>query len=106
MKRTSLILLFALLAGLFVIEVQPGLASGFFKTVTGTAGNDNLSGGDGDDSIHGLAGNDELSGGEGEDTIYGGDGRDTISGGSDSDTLRETGKTHAACRGDQLLRGR
>ncbi len=43
----------------------------------GTAGNDNLLGGDGDDTMYGLAGNDTLDGGAGADTLIGGTGNDT-----------------------------
>lgn len=42
----------------------------------GTAGNDNLVGGDGDDRLEGLAGNDTLYGRFGVDTIDGGSGTD------------------------------
>src|SRR6476620_9568527 len=45
----------------------------------GTAGNDIIISGDGDDTIYGDAGNDRLEGGSGNDTILGGDGDDILS---------------------------
>jgi Ca2+-binding RTX toxin-like protein len=67
------------------------------------AGDDVLSGGDGDDTIYGEAGNDYITGGEGNDVLNGGDDRDTIiggegdivdggEGGDDYDTLDLTGQ--------------
>ncbi|NTW70190.1 MAG: cadherin-like domain-containing protein [Chlorobiaceae bacterium] len=47
------------------------------KTLTGTAGNDALNGGAGDDTLTGLVGNDMLNGGEGDDTLEGGTGNDS-----------------------------
>ena len=46
-------------------------------TVNGTAGDDLLTGGTGNETINGLAGNDSLSGGGGNDTLDGGSGTDT-----------------------------
>jgi Ca2+-binding RTX toxin-like protein len=48
--------------------------------ITGSTGNDNLSGLDGADIISGGDGNDTISGGTGYDTIRGGTGNDAISG--------------------------
>jgi Ca2+-binding RTX toxin-like protein len=56
-------------------------------TLTGGAGNDNISGNAGADSLTGGANNDVLSGGSGADTITGGSENDNISGGDDSDIL-------------------
>ena len=53
----------------------------------GTANNDTLAGGDGNDTITGDAGADSLSGGAGNDTITGDAGDDTLSGGAGNDTL-------------------
>ena len=47
--------------------------------LTGTAGNDPLYGGAGNDSLTGLAGDDSLYGGAGNDTLVGGDGDDYLS---------------------------
>jgi len=47
------------------------------KTLTGTAGKDNLKGGDGSDTLSGLSGNDTLAGGRGNDSLIGGKGNDT-----------------------------
>ncbi|GAU86882.1 peroxidase family protein [Bosea sp. BIWAKO-01] len=44
----------------------------------GTAGNDVIISGDGDDTLYGDGGNDRLEGGYGNDTIMGGDGDDII----------------------------
>jgi Ca2+-binding RTX toxin-like protein len=55
--------------------------------VSGSAGNDSLSGTDAAEAINGLAGDDNLSGGGGHDSIYGGDGDDIISGGLGDDFL-------------------
>ncbi|MFN7218317.1 Ig-like domain-containing protein, partial [Microcystis sp.] len=49
-------------------------------SITGSTGNDNLSGLDGADTINGGDGNDIISGGNGYDIIRGGTGNDTISG--------------------------
>ena len=58
-----------------------------FSFVTGTNGDDHLSGGAADDIIYGFAGNDVLSGGGGNDTIVGGDGNDWLGGGDGNDVL-------------------
>jgi Ca2+-binding RTX toxin-like protein len=68
------------------------------KTITGTAGADNLTGTSSDEQINGLAGNDTLTGGDGNDTLDGGAGNDQMRGGygddlyivdSTSDTVTE-----------------
>ncbi|HEY0833928.1 MAG TPA: FG-GAP-like repeat-containing protein [Azospirillum sp.] len=58
-------------------------------TVTGSSGNDTLSGGTERDSVYGYSGNDSLHGGRGSDTIRGGDGNDVLTGdsGSGAETL-------------------
>jgi Ca2+-binding RTX toxin-like protein len=56
-------------------------------SLTGTAANDDIAGGQGADSIVGLAGDDLLVGGLGIDTIDGGDGNDLVLGGRDNDNL-------------------
>lgn len=56
------------------------------QTIIGTAGGDNLLGGNGDDIIQGLAGNDNITAGSGNDIINGGVGNDNIIGGSGIDT--------------------
>ena len=50
-------------------------------------GNDELLGGNGDDTIVGQAGHDELGGGQGDDTLHGGVGNDQLTGGPDADLL-------------------
>ncbi|KAA1258981.1 Bifunctional hemolysin/adenylate cyclase precursor [Rubripirellula obstinata] len=55
--------------------------------LTGGLGEDNLDGGDGNDVIIGGAGVDQLSGGAGDDYIDGGRGADLISGGDGNDQL-------------------
>ena len=54
-------------------------------TLVGTAGNDVLTGGRGDDTLSGLAGNDTLQGGQGHDLLDGGTGTDTMQGGIGND---------------------
>jgi Ca2+-binding RTX toxin-like protein len=56
-------------------------------SVTGTAGSEQLSGGDGDDTLRGLAGDDLLSGLDGNDSLDGGLGQDTLAGSYGDDTL-------------------
>jgi Ca2+-binding RTX toxin-like protein len=53
--------------------------------VTGTSGNDTLSGGNGDNQISGLAGNDYLYGNGGDDRLDGGAGTDRLYGGAGAD---------------------
>jgi Ca2+-binding RTX toxin-like protein len=55
---------------------------------TGNSGNNIIVGYEaGDNSISGLDGNDLLDGGDGQDSLNGGDGSDTLSGGSGADTF-------------------
>ena len=56
-------------------------------TINGTAGNNNLNGGSGNDVINGGAGNDDINGGSGNDVLDGGTGNDELSGGSGNDVL-------------------
>ncbi|ESQ92201.1 hypothetical protein ABAC460_04745 [Asticcacaulis sp. AC460] len=44
----------------------------------GLAGDDSLTGGTGNDTIHGRAGNDTLDGGDGDDQVFGGAGDDVL----------------------------
>jgi Ca2+-binding RTX toxin-like protein len=53
-------------------SLQPG------KIISGTGGDDSITGGVNADTISGLAGNDTLNGSDGDDVIYGGDGNDVI----------------------------
>ena len=53
----------------------------------GGSGNDVIEGGQGDDEVHGGDGQDVLSGNGGDDILLGGDGNDTMSGGNGSDSL-------------------
>ncbi|WP_256872037.1 Calx-beta domain-containing protein [Nostoc sp. TCL26-01] len=55
--------------------------------ITGTAANDNIRTGDGNDTIIGGAGNDTINAGNGNNNITGGDGNDTITSGSGNDTI-------------------
>jgi Ca2+-binding RTX toxin-like protein len=54
----------------------------------GLAGADTVAGGEGDDRLYGNAGNDRLDGGNGNDLLGGGAGDDTLLGGAGADTLR------------------
>ncbi len=69
--------------------------------ITGTAGTDGddiITSGSGNDTIHGLGGNDTISAGSGNDTVYGDDGNDTLSGNTGDDVLY-------AGTGNNLLHG-
>ncbi|MRD49151.1 hypothetical protein GHT07_17890 [Caenimonas koreensis DSM 17982] len=55
--------------------------------ITGTPGDDNLSGTSGDDTMQGLAGRDFLSGGTGNDLIEGGADDDYLAGNIGNDTI-------------------
>ncbi|QQX82477.1 hypothetical protein JK628_07295 [Shewanella sp. KX20019] len=55
--------------------------------LSGGSGNDLLFAGDGDDKLDGGSGNDELYGGSGDDNLAGGSGDDILFGDSGSDTL-------------------
>lgn len=69
-------------------NVPNSVATSVAGTVlTGTANDDRLVGGEGNDSINTLAGNDFASGQEGNDSINGGDGKDFLEGGSGDDGL-------------------
>ena len=57
------------------------------NSITGTVGNDTLSGTDLNDRIVGQAGNDIISGGEGNDILEGGVGNDTLYGNAGNDLL-------------------
>ena len=53
----------------------------------GTAGNDDINAGFGNDTIFGLAGDDILRGAKGDDEVFGDDGNDFITGGGGNDIL-------------------
>ena len=72
---------------------QPALDG---KIVTGTAGEDDLRGGDGDDVVRGMAGDDEVSGGEGKDRLYGGPGNDVIDA-QDRGSVGAAGRDEISC---------
>ena len=59
----------------------------------GGDGNDTIAAGKGDDRMVGRSGNDDLSGGKGDDTLRGNGGQDTLNGGLNSDEM--TGGTQA-----------
>lgn len=81
---------------LLALGVAVGLAShasaqptcmGFACTITGSSGNDTLTGTAGLDVICGLGGDDTITGGGGNDKICGHAGSDTIDGGSGNDLI-------------------
>jgi hypothetical protein len=55
--------------------------------IYGGAGNDTISGNDGNDNLFGESGNDSLNGGAGNDNLTGGDGNDTLNGDTGDDSL-------------------
>ncbi|KQQ78782.1 hypothetical protein ASF73_04535 [Xanthomonas sp. Leaf131] len=57
------------------------------EQISGGLGNDTLSGGAGNDSIAGDAGDDVLDGGIGDDDLYDGEGADVVYGGSGADNF-------------------
>ncbi|MEQ8246257.1 MAG: VCBS domain-containing protein, partial [Alphaproteobacteria bacterium] len=56
-------------------------------TLTGTEGDDQFDAGAGNDTINALGGDDIVDAGAGNDTVFGGAGDDTIDGGTGNDTL-------------------
>lgn len=67
-------------------------------TINGAGGNDSLSGGKESDSIEGGVGNDFISGNNDNDQLIGSDGNNTIRGGKEDDVL-------IGGNGDELLAG-
>ncbi len=67
-------------------------------TLIGDSGNDQLTGGDGADRLEGDAGLDRLFGGDGADALHPGTGRDVAVGGNDNDVY-----TWAPGNGDLLI---
>ena len=57
------------------------------NVLTGTPGNDRLTGGPGKELLDGLAGNDTLTGGQGTELLRGGTGNDILTGGNGSDVF-------------------
>ena len=71
-------------------------------TLFGEAGDDTLSGGDDNDTLFGGAGDDEISGDAGDDLLSGGEdgGRDSLSGGDDRDRFIDVGAGDSIDGGD------
>ena len=67
--------------------------------IHGTTGNDDIAGGDGDDSVWGHEGNDTVEGGMGNDILHGGHGDDTITDVFGDDTI------HAGSGNDRVNAG-
>ncbi len=63
------------------------MTSAQVENVTGGDGNDTLTGNNSNNTLTGGSGNDTLDGGAGNDTLTGGDGNDTLNTGSGVDTL-------------------
>lgn len=57
-------------------------------TISGTDGDDTLTGGEGNDIIKGRAGNDTIIGGDGDDTLWGNEGDDIFIGGQGADWIK------------------
>ncbi|GAX18396.1 hypothetical protein FisN_2Lh003 [Fistulifera solaris] len=58
-----------------------------YDDVDEIGGDDNIEGGDGNDTLHGQRGDDVIDGGNGQDEIYGELGADTLLGGNGSDIV-------------------
>jgi serralysin len=63
------------------------IADDIDDVTTGTTGNDQIDGRNGNDAILGLAGDDVLNGDNGNDVVDGGGGNDRLAGGNGRDTL-------------------
>lgn len=105
MRRTSVVFMLVLLTSVFL-----GGGVALAAAISGTQGNDTLTGTvnvdqiyglNGDDDIFGRAGSDqlygganedELSGGRGGDELYGGSGIDILEGGAGSDYINSADK--------------
>jgi hypothetical protein len=76
-------------------------------TITGTAGDDRLSGTRRDDVICGLGGNDVVRAGDGDDAVFGDAGDDRVEGGDGDDTLYGDDGADGlrGDRGDDVLSG-
>lgn len=77
------------------------------KVFTGTNGNDNVSGGSGEDYLYGYVGNDTLKGGGGIDILRGSVGNDYLDGGAGADMLdgNDDNDRLYGRDGDDMLRG-
>jgi Ca2+-binding RTX toxin-like protein len=64
-------------------------------TINGTSGNDELRGGDENDTLNGLAGGDDLLGGNGNDILVGGAGADGYVGGAGADRFKMNSSSEA-----------
>lgn len=61
----------------------------YFDEIFGTAGNDTISLGGGDDTLNGSSGNDLLQGNQGRDVLSGDAGDDTVHGGKGNDIIAD-----------------
>ncbi|WP_223504071.1 peroxidase family protein [Pseudomonas sp. BF-R-24] len=71
----------------------------------GTAGNDIIISGEGDDTLYGDAGNDRLEGGAGNDAVLGGDGDDIISDSFGDNRLEGNAGNDVIVAGSMLVGG-
>jgi Ca2+-binding RTX toxin-like protein len=71
-------------------------------TLQGGIGNDSLSGGDNNDSLNGGMGADTLAGGNGDDLLFGGAARDSLDGGAGNDQLHGQGSTDTMTGGSGI----
>ncbi len=88
----------AFLEALIEILLDEASASESASVIRGTAGDDTLTGGTGDQTIYGEAGDDLLNAGDGKDVLYGGLGDDELNGEAGDDLL-------FGDAGDDLLSG-
>jgi Ca2+-binding RTX toxin-like protein len=78
------------------------LGAGGDDQLFGGDGNDSLSGGEGDDWIEGWDGNDTLAGNDGHDRLEGQNGNDSLAGGNGNDYLHGAGGTDTLSGGAGL----
>lgn len=72
---------------LFGAELGWSTSTGIALNLAGTAGNDIIRTGNGNDTLGGAAGNDSISSNSGNDTVRAGTGNDTLSGQNGNDSL-------------------
>lgn len=94
-------------ASVQIRDISLKVSEGGDDDLRGGEGDDTMYGNAGDDLLHGGTGDDHLEGNEGDDKVFGGDGDDTITGGLGDDHL-EGGAgqdTISGGKGDDFIAG-